>query len=346
MTALTVAQLARLCGAALEGDPTVTVTGPAPIAEARPDQVTFVTNARFALDLEHTRAGAVVLPRELDTKRRDLVLLRTDEPSRAFSRVIEAFRPMDELPVTGIHASAVVDPSARIAASASIGPCATIGPEAEIGENASIGPGVVVGARCTIGVASALSAHVVLYPRTRIGQRCLVHAGTVIGADGFGFEPGPQGWEKIPQCGWVEIGDDVEIGANCTIDRGRFGATRLGAGVKLDNLVHVAHNVLLGEGALLVAQVGVAGSARIGRGVVLAGQVGVANHMNVGDGARVGGQSAVFNDLAGGREYFGSPAVDKAEALRALAVHRRLPEMAVRLRKLEQRVRDLERGEG
>ena len=180
-----------------------------------------------------------------------------------------------------------------------------------------------------------------LYPEVEIGQRCVLHAGAVIGADGFGFEPTPEGWEKVPQCGTVVIEGDVEIGANATIDRGRFGPTRILAGTKIDNLVHVAHNVQVGPEALLVAQAGIAGSARIGRRAIVAGQVGVVGHVEIGDGARLAAQSGAARSLAGGKDYFGSPAREKNDAFRILAAQNKLPELVRRVRTLERRLEEL-----
>jgi UDP-3-O-[3-hydroxymyristoyl] glucosamine N-acyltransferase len=188
-----------------------------------------------------------------------------------------------------------------------------------------------------------LHPNVVLYPRCEIGASCVVHAGCVIGSDGFGFDPSPAGWVKVPQCGIVRIEDDVEIGANTTIDRARFGATRIGRGVKIDNLVHVAHNVQVGDNALLVAQVGLSGSCRIGRMAILGGQVGVAGHVTVGDGARVAGQSGIFGDLEGGEDYLGHPARPRREALRAMAAPKRIERLAETLRDVERRLARLEK---
>jgi UDP-3-O-[3-hydroxymyristoyl] glucosamine N-acyltransferase len=175
-----------------------------------------------------------------------------------------------------------------------------------------------------------------------VGARCIVHAGTVIGSDGFGFDPTPAGWSKVPQCGTVVVEDDVEIGANCTIDRGRFGATRIGRGSKLDNLVHVAHNVEIGEAVLLVAQVGISGSTRVGDRAILGGKVGVAGHVEIGPGARIGAAGNATKDLPGGQDYWGTPAAPKAVVMRIEAAQRRLPELLKTVRALEQRVAKLE----
>ena len=253
----TAVALAELCGAVLEGDGSRLLVGPASLAEARPDQISFVRSARQAGELAKSSAGALVVPREFELPAGDRVLLRSTDPSRTFSRVVAAFRPALPSPVPGVHPSAVVAPDARIGAGASIGPCCHIAAGAEIGERAVLHALVVVGPFARVGADSVLHPHVVLYDGVVLGQRCLLHAGTVLGSDGFGFEPAREGWEKVPQCGTVLVGDDVEMGANCAVDRGRFGPTLIGNGVKFDNLVHVAHNVVIEDGALLVAQVGV-----------------------------------------------------------------------------------------
>jgi UDP-3-O-[3-hydroxymyristoyl] glucosamine N-acyltransferase len=334
----TASELAELCEAVLEGDGTRVLVGPAALADARADQVSFVRSARHAREFETTRAGAVIVPFDLQAGRRDLALLRCHDPSRAFSRVVEAFRHPVPRPPAGIHPTAVVEPSARVGLGASVGPLCFVGAGAELGERAVLHAGVKLGPRVRVGAESVLHPGVVLYDGVELGRRCLVHAGTVIGADGFGFEPTQAGWEKVPQCGTVVIGDDVEIGANCAIDRGRFDATRIGNGVKLDNLVHVAHNVIIEDGALLVAQVGVAGSARIGARAVLAGQAGVVGHVHVGPGARIAAQSGIARDVPAGEDTFGSPAREKGEAFRLLALYGKLPELFRRLRALERKL--------
>jgi UDP-3-O-[3-hydroxymyristoyl] glucosamine N-acyltransferase len=184
--------------------------------------------------------------------------------------------------------------------------------------------------------------HVTLYARVRVGARCVIHSGAVLGADGYGFEPTREGWDKIPQCGTVVVEDDVEIGANVTIDRARFGATRIGRGAKLDNLVQIGHNVVIGEHALVIAQTGIAGSSRVGRRAILAGQVGVAGHVEIGDGARIAGQAGVFSDVPAGADYLGWPARPRGEALRVLALQNKLPELSDRVRELERKLSHLE----
>jgi UDP-3-O-[3-hydroxymyristoyl] glucosamine N-acyltransferase len=334
----TASELAELCQAVLEGDGGRLLVGPAALDEARSDQVSFVRSARHAGELETTRAGAVIVPFDLSARRPDVALLRCQDPSRAFSRVVEAFRDPLPPPPPGVHPSAVVEKGARIGPGASVGPLCYVGGGAELGERVVLHAGVKLGPGVKIGADCVLHFGVVLYHGVELGKRCLIHAGSVIGSDGFGFEPTRDGWEKVPQCGTVVVGDDVEIGANCAIDRGRFEATRIGNGVKLDNLVHLAHNVVVEDGALLIAQVGVAGSSRIGARAVLAGQVGVVGHVEIGPGARIAAQSGVSRDVPAGEDQFGSPAREKGEAFRLHALYGKLPELFQRVRELERRL--------
>ncbi len=342
MTARTLSELAELCHARLVGDGAKTVVGPASLTEATGEEISFLAHPRYAGLLETTQAAAVVVGEDVLTGREGLALLRCRDPGRAFSSIVLAFAREPRQQVPGIHPGAHVDASAEVDPSASIGSGAVIGPLARVGKNAVLHPNAVLGERSELGEGSVLQSCVVVYADVRIGARCLVHAGSVLGSDGFGFDPTPEGWEKIPQCGTVLIEDDVEIGANVTIDRGRFGPTRIGRAVKIDNLVHVAHNVQIGAGALLVAQAGVAGSTRIGERAILAGQAGVSGHLTIGAGARIGGGSAVFKDVPAGQDVFGIPAGPKQESLRQAARGRRLARLWDELCELRERVRQLE----
>lgn len=342
MPELTVRELADLCGAELDGDGDRVIVGPASLLLAGPREVSFLAHPKYERQLAETSAGAVLVSADVVSSRADLTVLRCADPGSAFSRVVEAFAEPSPRPPAGVHPAAWVDPTAELADDASVGPLCCVGPGARIGAGAVLHAGVHVGAGASVGGATVLHPGVVLYPRVAVGSRCLLHGGTVVGADGFGFEPSADGWVKVPQCGTVVIEDEVEIGAGCTIDRGRFGATRIGRGSKLDNQVHVGHNVEVGERSLLVAQVGLAGSARLGPGVLLGGQVGVAGHAEIGSRARVAGGSAVYGDLPGGRDYLGSPAQPRQEELRRMALARRLPALLERLRELEKRLADLE----
>lgn len=330
----TLSELARVAGARLVGDPTRTIEGTASLGEARETQITFCVDATHAQALFATRAAAAVVPSSLEVARTDLALLRCDDPNRAFTRICALFATERPRPAPGVHPRAVVASSAALGADVAIGELAVVGARARLGARVVVHPGAVIGPDCEVGEDTEIHPHAVLYAGVKVGARCLVHAGAVLGADGFGFEP-PKGlgepWTKIPQSGTVVIEDEVEIGANTTIDRARFGTTRIGRGTKLDNLIHVAHNCEIGAGSMLAAQVGVAGSTRIGRSAMIGGQAGIGGHLVLGDGLRIGGQSGVIGAVPGGVELFGTPARPKREVFKNYAALERLPRLAERL---------------
>lgn len=330
-------ELAALCHAELRGDGSRVVVGAARLDEARPDQVSFLTQPKYREYLATTRAAAVIIGRDVPVVRDDLALLVCDDPETALNAVVVAFaRPVPRQPL-GVHPTAIVDPSARLGIDVSIGPFCVIGPDVVVGDGTLLHPRVTLAAGVVIGPRGVFHPGVVVYPHCVFGADCIVHGGTVIGSDGFGFRHTSAGWVKTPQMGNVEIGDRVEIGANCSIDCGRFGPTRIGSGTKLDNQVHVGHNVDVGEDCLLIAQVGIAGSSRLGRGVILAGRVGIAGHLEIGAGARVGAGSGVITDVPGGSDWFGYPAKPRLHAMRISKEEDRLPELRRRVRELERR---------
>jgi UDP-3-O-[3-hydroxymyristoyl] glucosamine N-acyltransferase len=339
----TLSELAELCEASLEGDGGLVIRGPASLRAARADQVAFFEPRHpYVAELLETRAGALVARAGQELPRRDLAVLRCAEPMRAFGRIVALYAAKRPVLAPGIHPSAVVDPSARLAAGVAVGPLAVVGERADIGERAAIHAHAVVGAGARIGPDTILYPGAVIYDGVELGARCIVHSSAVIGADGYGFEPTPEGWVKIPQLGTVVVGDDVEIGAACTVDRGRFGPTLIGRGTKLDDQVHVAHNVEIGEHTMLAAQVGIAGSARIGSRVLMGGQVGIGGHTQVGDGARLAGKTGPFGDVPAGAELLGYPGLPRREALRQQVLLGRLPKLVERLAELEQRLARLE----
>lgn len=355
MTTRTLAEIAAACGAQIDvpvahsgsgssvsaagvrAPASIEIDGPATLREAGPREVSFLGNARYRSELATTRAAAVLVSANERRERPDLVFLRCADPNAAFTRVIQLFVAPPSRPAAGIHASAVVDPSAELEAGVSIGAHAVVGPGARIAARSIVHPQVCIGAGARVGEDCELHPGVVLYERVQLGARVVVHAGSVLGSDGFGYEPTKDGWRKIPQCGTVVVGDDVEIGANVTIDRARFGATRIGRGVKIDNLVHLAHNVVVGDGALIIAQAGVAGSTRIGARAVLAGQAGINGHIEIGARARIGAQAGVFGDVEPDAEVTGWPARPRRAVMRQHAFIARLPEIHDRLRELEAR---------
>ncbi len=301
-------ELAKLVGAELDnGAPDCEITGVASLMEARPGDLTFFGNPRYLAQLRASVATAAIVPLECQEKVAP-ILLRVANPSIAFASVVAAFAPAEIVPVPGIHPSAVVSPEARLGEGVSIGALVVIEAGAEIGA------GTAIDAGCTIGQEVRLGAHCRIYPNVTIRERCtlgdrvIVQPGAVIGSCGFGYEFQNGRHQKIPQTGIVEIGDDVEIGANTTIDRARFGRTVIGSGSKIDNLVQIAHNVQIASHSIICAQVGVAGSTRIGSYVTLAGQVGLAGHLEIGDKAIIGAQSGLSKNVPAGSMVIGAPA--------------------------------------
>jgi UDP-3-O-[3-hydroxymyristoyl] glucosamine N-acyltransferase len=334
----TLGELAEALQARLDGDPTRVVTGVAPLESAGPDEISFLTDPRYREAARASRAGAFVVPPEVA----DLPgpMLHCPAPQQALIALIRLFHPV-AAPPAGVHPSAVVaadarlDPTATVGAQCVIEAGAVIGPRVHLHALVHVGPGVEV------GEASVVYPHVSLREGVRLGRRVVVHAGAVLGADGFGFAFDGTAHRKIPQVGGVLIEDDVEIGANTTIDRASFGDTIVRRGTKIDNLVQIGHNVEVGEHSLLIAQVGISGSARLGRGVVLAGQVGVADHASIGDGAIVAAQSGIPGDVEAGARLWGTPARPLMQAKRIEIATARLPELLQRVRALEQRLERL-----
>ncbi len=328
-------EIAQRLGCELRGDGQVDIHGVAPIEDAPPGTLSFVANPRYRPFLRTTRAAAlIVAPTEADLP---VPTLRTADPYLAFAQAIELFY-VPPPAQTGVHATAAIAPTARVGRDAAIGPYAVIGDGVVIGDRARIDAHVVLYPEVRIGDDFHAYAHVVVRERVSIGHRVILHSGAVIGSDGFGYVIGTDGQaRKILQGGTVCIEDDVEIGANTTIDRAAVGATVLRRGAKLDNLVMVAHGCTIGEGSAVAAQVGLSGSTHIGRFVRLGGQVGTAGHMSIGDGAQVAAQSGVPNDVAAGTVVGGYPAVEIHQWRRMMAALPRLPELLRRVRRLEAR---------
>jgi len=342
---LTLAELAEKLQARLVGDGSVRIHGVAGIREAGPGEITFLANPKYEEFLATTRASAAILPES--PARVPLPALLTPHPYLAFVEALRIFDSGPPEPVApGCDPAARIDPAAEVAASASIGPNVVVGPGARIGERTVLMAGVYVGPGVRIGRDCFLYPNVVVRKETELGDRVVVHAGAVLGDDGFGFAPDGTGYRKIPQLGRVVIEDDVDIGANTTIDRATTGVTRIGRGSKIDNLVMIAHNVEVGEDTIICGQAGISGSTRIGRRVVLAGQVGLVGHISVGDGARVGAQGGVTRSVPPGESWSGYPARPHVKASRAYAALRDLPEALKALHRLERRVHELERALG
>ena len=333
-------ELARHVDGEVVGDGSASIEGVRPLSEAGPEHLSFYINPRYREAFQSCRAGAVLvgagkLPASASP------LIRSSAPYLALARLLELFHPSPE-PPPGVHATAVVDPSASLGADVHVGAHAVIEAEAEIGDGAVVGAHAVIGGASRLGARSMLRPGVVLYPGTWVGSDCLIHSGVVLGGDGFGFASVEGVHHKVPQVGRVVVEDGVEIGANSVVDRAALGRTRIGAGSKLDALVMIGHGAELGEGCLLAGQAGISGSTRIGKGSIFAGQSGAAGHLELGPGTVVTAKSAVFGDHTAGGMISGVPAGEHRHWLRVQALVRKLPEMQQELRALRKRVNELE----
>jgi len=377
----TLADLARLVHGAVVGDGSVPIRGCNGLREAGPGEIAFLANAKYGSLLRQTRAAAVIVTREISeglgpasgaaggsapvtggsasgiaaappgggpggndaapAGRGRAALLVVDNPSWAFAQAMSHFAPAPPRPPAGIHPSAVVAADAKVHPDATVMARATVGAGSEIGAGCVLHPGVSVGVRVAVGPDSVLHPHVVIYDGVTLGARVIVHGGSVIGCDGFGYATLDGVHHKLPQQGTVVIEDDVEIGANVTIDRARFGRTAIGRGTKIDNLVHIGHNVVVGEHTLIVAQVGIAGSTKVGRGVVLAGQAGVGGHLEIGDQAMIGARAGVTKNVPPGAVVSGYPARAHGQSQRILAATLRLPRLHRTVQRLQKRLERL-----
>ncbi|MFP4212489.1 MAG: UDP-3-O-(3-hydroxymyristoyl)glucosamine N-acyltransferase [Desulfohalobiaceae bacterium] len=308
------------------------------LEQASTRELSFLAQPRYTKQLQKTRAAAVILRPELAHLYPEAIL--SPDPYLDFARAAQIFaRPQGSF--QGISQLSYIDPSASLEPGVTVYPFVYIGAKARIGQDSTLFSSVYVGEDCRIGSSCTIYPNASLMARTVLGNNVILHAGTVLGSDGFGFAQHEQGLEKIPQTGKVVVEDGVEIGANSSVDRATFGETRIGRGSKLDNQVQVGHNVHIGENCVLVAQVGVAGSTRLGNQVVLAGQVGVGGHLSVGDGCRVGAKSGVNKSLPAGSEVSGYPAMEHSKFLRLAVLKSRLPEMHAKIKKLESELKEL-----
>ena len=332
---LRLSELAERIGARLEGEGDAVVRGVAPIEMAGPGEVTFLANPKYARFVRATKAAAVIAKEPVEGTAARFLL--ADNPYLAFARAVELFHPPERLP-EGISPLASIHPSARIGGGATVSPFAVVEEGVSVGDRTVLYPGVYLGKGVEVGEDCLLYPNVVLYHGVRAGSRVILHAGCVIGSDGFGFVPAAEGYRKIPQVGTVEIGDDVEIGANTTIDRATLGVTRVSRGTKLDNLVQVGHNVVIGEDTVIAAQAGISGSCRIGRRVMIGGQAGLAGHIEIDDGVMLGAKSGVPASLKASesRAWTGIPAMPHPVWLRLAKLLPKLPELFRRVRRLEQ----------
>jgi len=345
------ASLAQLCeklkslgmNPELYGNPDLVIRGVDTLEEAGAEQISFLSNPKYGKMLAETKAAAIVLKPGIEAPEH-LAQIRVADPYAAITALIvklHGYRRHRRLPSqnTGVN----IAESARIGDNPTIYPGATIDEDAVIGANAVIYPGSYIGPRCRIGDDLLLYPNVVLYDDTIVGDRVTIHSGAVIGEDGLGYAPVGDKWIKIPQIGHVEIGDDVEIGSNCSVDRATLGKTVIGSGSKLSNLIAIGHGTKIDEDCMFVAQVGLAGSVAVGKHVTLAGQVGAVGHISIGDNATIGAKAGVTNNVPPGETYLGAPAIPITEMKRQLVHVQRLPMFKQQLRELQQRIAELEK---
>lgn len=340
----TLEKIAAFCGGKVAGDPGVVVCGIAPFETAGPADITFAGSPKFLKRMETCKALAVIVPDGFAAEGRNLI--HAPIPYHAFALAMQLFYP-DAPPVMEIHPTACIGQDAELKGRLATGPHSVIGDRVILGDGCRFGANVVIGDDVVMGENVRIHPNVTIYPGTRIGSRVIIHSGSVIGSDGFGFAPNGQSWAKIPHTGFVEIGDDVELGAGNTIDRGTFGRTWIQDGVKTDNQVHIAHNVTIGAHTLLVGQVGVAGSATIGHHTIIAGKSGVSGHLTVGNHVTVGPMSGITQNVPDGKTVTGTPEMPHRMWLKVQRLLPRLPEMRKRLAELERKLDGiLEGGDG
>jgi UDP-3-O-[3-hydroxymyristoyl] glucosamine N-acyltransferase len=335
--AFRLSELAEMVGGRVDGDPGRPIEAVRTLEDAGPNDLSFVTNPRYRRQAVRSRAGALLTSVALEGVDKDFLL--ADDPYYALAKLMASMFPHQRL-AAGVHPTAIVGQDVEIAPDAAIGPYVVIGDGVRIERGVEVHSHVFVGSGSVVGGDSIVYPRVVIYPGCVVGECCILHAGVVLGSDGFGYALHDGVHVKLQHGGNVVLGDGVEIGANSTVDRSLLGETRIGDGSKIDNLVQVAHNVRLGRGCLLVSQSGVAGSSRLGDGVVLAGQTGVAGHLELGDGVQVAAKSAVFKSVEPGRKLAGIPAVDLGAWRRQQALVGRLGELKKRLERLEAEIMD------
>jgi len=342
---VTLGELARRLECPVEGDAAIEIRRVAKIEDAGPGDLTFLANPKYAAKLATTKASAVIMNGDATVSPNEVApcaVIRSASPYLTFARAAQVLSP-SAAPAAGIHALASVAADAFVDPSATVGAFAVIGSGASVGARTVVHPHAVIGDGASVGPDCVLHAHVSIRERCTIGARVILQNGAVVGSDGYGFAQRPDGsHEKIPQTAPVIIEDDVEIGANSTIDRPAVGETRIKAGTKIDNLVQIGHGVVVGRNTLLAAQVGIAGSTVIGDNVMFGGQVGVGGHLTIGDRAKAVGQSGITNSVAPDTFVSGYPAIDNSEWRRSSAVFRKLPELRRQVRALEERLRALE----
>lgn len=341
MPVYTLAEIAEKIGGKVSGDSRIEIGGIAQIDEAKNGELTFLANPKYKAELDKTKASAAIIDQKVDVTPAIPYILVMDA-YYGFLQAFTLFNPQEKLLRSGVHPTAVVHESAQIGENVAISGNVYIGAKAVIGNRTRIFPNCVVLDKTEIGDDCVLYPSVTIRENCCIGNKVIIHNGAVIGSDGFGFAPHEGKYHKIPQVGKVIIEDDVEIGANTTIDRGTLGETIIKKGVKLDNLVHIAHNCVIGENTVVAAQTGISGSTTIGKNVVIAGQVGLVGHITIGDGVQIGAQSGVSKSIPEGEIYFGYPARPIMKTKRIESIINNLPDLMKRIKGLEKTIAELQ----
>jgi len=336
----TLGELAELVEGELDGDPDICILGAADIGDAEEGDIVFAESPRFLQEAQQSRASAIIVQKGVGNSGKPIIAV--ENPRYAFARVLKEFSPRKNRE-PGIHPTCVIGAGTSIGDNPSFGYNVYIGRNTVVGKDVWIYPFAYIGDNVRIGDNCVIYPFVAIHDDVTIGNGVIIHSGTVIGSDGFGYTCVGGEHYKMPQIGTVVIGDDVEIGANVTIDRARTGKTIIGRGTKIDNLVQIAHNTTIGENCVVVAQVGISGSVSVGNGVVLAGQVGIKDHITVGDGAVICARSGVIGDIGPGEFVSGYPARPHKEQMRILAAQQKLPMLLKQIKELEHRIEELER---
>jgi UDP-3-O-[3-hydroxymyristoyl] glucosamine N-acyltransferase len=337
MKCFTIEEINQAINGTLTGDPAILISGVNQVAEATENQLTFIGEKKYIKLWQQSSASAAIVNDCLDIEPgQGRALLSVADADLALAQVLHLFNPEPPRCADGIHPTAVIDETAKVGSGAAIGAGCYIGPGVVIDENTKLYPNVTVLDDTRIGSGTVIWSGTVIRERCRIGNACIIHPNVTIGADGFGYRPSPdgQGMVKIPQIGTVEIGDGVEIGAGSCVDRGKFSATTIGAGTKIDNLVQIAHNCKLGRSCVMAGQSGLAGSVTLGDGVIMGGRAIVSDHVNVGAGAKLGGNAGVVSDVSPGKTLLGIPADDYRQTLRLWASLKKIPDLVQRMKKM------------
>jgi UDP-3-O-[3-hydroxymyristoyl] glucosamine N-acyltransferase len=336
---ITLAEIAQMLKGRLVGDPHLRIHGISAIEDAKAGEISFIANPKYYSKAAITQASALIAQSEMKGVRSAFLLV--ENPYYAFSQLLTFFHPPRVYPV-GVDPNASIGKGVVLGEEVSIGPFAVLEDSVKVGRRVRLGSGVFLGEGSEIGEESLIYPNVTIREGIKIGKRVIIHSGTVVGSDGFGFAPHQKKYYKIPQVGGVIVEDDVELGANVTVDRGTLGNTVVGRGTKVDNLVQIGHNVVIGNDAILVAQVGISGSTKIGHHATLAGQVGVAGHLTIGDNVVVGGKSGVTKDIPSNENVSGFPPLPHKTWLKAQASFQHLPQMRNQLKALEDKIKQLE----